>query len=62
VDASILAVLVVAVLLSAVARRFNVSSPLVLVVAGLAVGLIPGVPEMRLDPDLVMFVILPPLL
>jgi monovalent cation/hydrogen antiporter len=62
VNASLLAVLVAAVLLAAVARRYNVSAPLALVMAGLAVGLIPGVPKIELDPKLVLFVILPPLL
>lgn len=61
-SASLLAVLVVAVLLAAVARRADVSAPLALVVAGLAVGLIPGVPDIQLDPDLVLYVVLPPLL
>ena len=40
--ASLLAVLVVSVLLAAVARHYDVSAPLALVVAGLAAGLIPG--------------------
>lgn len=60
--AALLATLVCAVLLSALARRYNVSSPLALVVAGLAIGLIPGVPAIELEPDLVLFVVLPPLL
>jgi NhaP-type Na+/H+ or K+/H+ antiporter len=65
VGASLLAVLVVSVLLAAVARRFDVSAPLALVVAGLAAGLIPGfrdVVEIDLDPELVLYVLLPPLL
>ncbi|WP_102141227.1 Na+/H+ antiporter [Mycobacterium hubeiense] len=60
--ASLLAVLVVSVLLAAVARHFDVSAPLALVVAGLAAGLIPGMPDIQLEPELVLFVILPPLL
>lgn len=47
---------------AAVARRADVSAPLALVVAGLAAGLIPGVPDIQLDPDLVRYVALPPLL
>jgi Na+/H+ antiporter len=62
VNASLLAVLVVAVLLSAVFRRFNLSAPLALVLTGLAAGLIPGFPVIELNPQLVLFVILPPLL
>lgn len=60
--ASLLAALVVAVLVAAVARRFDVSAPLVLVVAGLAGSTLPGFGDVALDPDLVLFVILPPLL
>lgn len=60
--ASLLTVLVVSVLLAALARRYDVSAPLGLVVAGLVGGLIPGLRGIELDPDLVLFVILPPLL
>lgn len=60
--ATLLAALVVAVLFTAVARRFDVSAPLVLVVAGLAGSALPGFHDVQLDPDLVLFVILPPLL
>jgi NhaP-type Na+/H+ or K+/H+ antiporter len=65
VGASLLAVLVVSVLLAAVARRYDVSAPLALVVAGLAIGLIPGfrnVAHIELNPQLVLYVLLPPLL
>jgi CPA1 family monovalent cation:H+ antiporter len=57
----VLVALTAALLVSALARRLHVSAPLVLVVAGLAVGLIPGVPETRLNPHFVLDVILPPL-
>ncbi|WP_029105965.1 Na+/H+ antiporter [Mycobacterium sp. URHD0025] len=60
--ASLLAALVAAVLLAAVARRFDVSAPLALVVAGLAGSALPGFDDVHLDPELVLFVILPPLL
>ena len=58
----LLLALVMAVLLAAVARRYDVSAPLALVLAGLAIGLLPGLPEITLDPELVLFVLLPPLL
>ncbi|MDT5195690.1 MAG: monovalent cation/hydrogen antiporter, partial [Mycobacterium sp.] len=60
--ASLLAVLVVSVLLAGVARRFDVSAPLALVVAGLLAGSIPGLKGIEFEPELVLFVILPPLL
>jgi monovalent cation/hydrogen antiporter len=62
VGASLLAVLVLSILLAAVARRFDVSAPLALVIAGLAASNIPGLHDVALDAELVLYVILPPLL
>jgi CPA1 family monovalent cation:H+ antiporter len=62
VNAVLLGPLVGAVLVAAIARHRQLSAPLVLVIAGLLVGLIPAMPEIVLRPDLVLFVILPPLL
>jgi CPA1 family monovalent cation:H+ antiporter len=47
--------------LAGVARHVGLPSPIVLVVCGLLVGLVPGLPSVALDPDLVFFVFLPPL-
>lgn len=55
-----LAVLVVA--LAALARRFKTPYPIVLVIGGLAVSLLPNVPRIVLNPDIVFLVLLPPLL
>ncbi|GAA1020907.1 Na+/H+ antiporter [Acrocarpospora pleiomorpha] len=44
------------------ARRMNWSAPLLLVLAGLIVSVIPGVPEYHLSPEIVLLVFLPPLL
>src|SRR4051812_1052942 len=44
-----------------VARHVGLPAPIVLVVCGLLVGLIPGLPQIHLDPDVVFFVFLPPL-
>jgi Na+/H+ antiporter len=51
-----------ALAVTAVSRRLRVPAPLTLVVAGLAISAIPGVPSYELDPDLVLYAILPPLL
>jgi Na+/H+ antiporter len=48
--------------LAGAARRVGVPSPIVLVACGLLVGAVPGLPAVDLDPDLVFFVFLPPLL
>lgn len=44
------------------ARKARLSVPIVLVVVGLMVSYLPGVPDYRLEPELVLVVILPPLL
>src|SRR5919201_963230 len=48
--------------LSALARQLSVPYPIVLVVGGAMVGFVPGLPEVKLDPDVVLVVFLPPLL
>jgi CPA1 family monovalent cation:H+ antiporter len=56
-------VLLVAVLgLTAVARTLLVPYPILLVLGGLVVSFIPGLPAVRLNPDLVFLVFLPPIL
>ena len=47
--------------IAAVARRRGVAAPILLVLTGVAASYIPGVPEFRLSPDLVLFAVLPPL-
>ena len=54
--------LTVTIPLVALARRVNVSYPVVLVLGGLALGFVPGLPQIRLDPNLVLLIFLPPLL
>ena len=48
--------------LGALARRLSVPYPIVLVVAGALFGFIPGVPAVKLDPNIVLVVFLPILL
>jgi CPA1 family monovalent cation:H+ antiporter len=58
----ILGLMVAIAALSTVARLIDVPYPILLVVGGLVIGLLPGMPEVDLDPDLVLFLFLPPLL
>ena len=58
----VLALVLGASLVTAVAAKSRAPAPSLLVIAGLLVALIPGVPVPRLTPDLVLFVVLPPLL
>jgi Na+/H+ antiporter len=48
--------------LNVIARWFDVPYPIVLVLGGLALGAVPGIPDIELDPDLVLVIFLPPLL
>jgi monovalent cation/hydrogen antiporter len=58
----VLVLLALALLVSALARRRGWSAPLLLVLVGLVVSFVPGVPVYELDPELVLLVFLPPLL
>jgi Na+/H+ antiporter len=48
--------------LSALARQLSVPYPIVLVVGGALFGFVPGLPEVKLAPEVVLLVFLPPLL
>jgi NhaP-type Na+/H+ or K+/H+ antiporter len=58
----VVAVVLVIGVVSFFAGRIGVAAPLALTVVGVAVGAIPGVPHVEIEPDLVLTVILPPLL
>ena len=58
----LLLLLVFVVVFGALARRLQTPFPIVLLIAGLALSFIPGIPRVTLDPDFVFFVFLPPLL
>ena len=49
------------VMLVWVARAINVPYPIFLVAGGLAIGFVPGVPEIELDPEVVFLLFIPPL-
>ena len=56
------AVVILIVLVQMVAKKIHVAYPILVVLAGLLVSLIPGAPKLTLDPDWVFFIFLPPLL
>ncbi|CAO5160687.1 monovalent cation/hydrogen antiporter [Frankia sp. AiPs1] len=58
----VLALVILATVVATFARRLSVPAPSLLVVAGVLVGLLPGVPQVRVAPDVVSVVVLPPLL
>jgi CPA1 family monovalent cation:H+ antiporter len=59
---AVLAILVAIAILFEVARRIGVPYPSLFVLGGLALGFLPGLPHIELQPDLVLLVFLPPLL
>lgn len=58
----ILGLLVAVCMLTILANKMRISYPIFLVIAGTLICFFPGVPFIRLDPDLVFLVFLPPLL
>lgn len=58
----LLAMIAAVVLLEMLATRLKIAYPIVLVIAGLLVSFIPGLPEVKINPDLIFFIFLPPLL
>jgi CPA1 family monovalent cation:H+ antiporter len=57
----LLLLLIAAVALVRVAELVHVPFPIVLVLGGLAIALIPGLPEIALPPDVIFLIFLPPL-
>src|ERR1700761_5113532 len=57
-----LLLLVFVAMFAGLARRLKVPYPILLVVAGLLLSFLPGMPRIGLDPSLVFLVFLPPLL
>ena len=58
----VFSLLVAIVILATVATRFRLPYAIVLVLAGLLLGFIPGLPTIHLDPALILFLFLPPLI
>jgi CPA1 family monovalent cation:H+ antiporter len=54
--------LTAAVPLVLLARKVNVAYPIVLVLFGLVLGFVPGLPQAKLPPDIILVIFLPPLL
>ncbi len=58
----LLGLLVAIAALALLARRIKVPYPILFVIGGLVVALIPGLPSLRLQPELVFYLFLPPLI
>ena len=57
----ILGLLVAVAGLALLSRKLPIPYPILLVLGGLSLGLIPGLPTVRLNPELVFLCLLPPL-
>jgi CPA1 family monovalent cation:H+ antiporter len=58
----VLGLLIAVAALVTVARGLGIAYPILLVIGGLVVGLVPGVPAVHVDPELIFLLVLPPLL
>lgn len=58
----VLILLIAATVLAVVARRLAIPYPVLLVLGGLLLGFIPGLPAVELEPDVVFLLFLPPIL
>src|SRR5215813_8089796 len=58
---TLLLLLAVMVIVAIVSRRINVAPTILLVIAGIGLALVPGVPRIELAPEFVLLGILPPL-
>src|SRR5690606_36304257 len=58
----VLALFFAMALLYLLSQRINISYPIFLVIGGLGISFIPGVPNITVDPDLILLIFLPPLL
>src|SRR6201991_3078992 len=58
----IISLLFVVSMLAMLSHKLRISYPIFLVIAGLIISLVPGIPRIELDPDIVFIIFLPPLL
>ena len=58
----ILIVVIAAIGLTIFAERRNVQAPLLLAAVGFAASMVPGVPEVTLNPNVILSLLVPPLL
>ncbi|ANH82961.1 Na+/H+ antiporter [Niabella ginsenosidivorans] len=58
----ILAMLFVITMLTMLSSKLRIPYPIFLVIAGLAISLLPGMPRIRINPELIFLIFLPPIL
>ncbi|MCU0367682.1 MAG: Na+/H+ antiporter [Cyclobacteriaceae bacterium] len=60
--AIVIILLAIVTALAQITDKVRIPYPILLVLAGIAIGLVPGLPVIKLDPDIVFLVFLPPVL
>lgn len=58
----LLLLLLLVAMFAALAQKLRTPYPIILVIAGLLLGFVPGIPQIAMDPELIFLVVLPPLL
>ena len=58
----VLALIAIIVLIEMLANKIKVAFPILLVIGGLGISFIPGLPSIHIKPDMIFFIFLPPLL
>lgn len=58
----VLIIMAVMIIASAVADKIRFPVPLLLLIVGVAIGFVPAMPEIKIDPEIIMLLFLPPLL
>src|SRR5687768_16206741 len=58
----LLALFIAVAALVTIARRVGIAYPIFLMIGGLVLGVVPGVPRIHVDPDVIFLTVLPPLL
>src|SRR3954471_18430873 len=58
----LIGLLLIALILAVTVKRLNFPYPIALVMAGFAIASIPGVPHIRIDPEVIFYILLPPIL
>lgn len=58
----VISLLLLVFILAMLGQKIKISYPILLVIAGLVIGLIPGIPPISLSPEIVFIIFLPPLL
>jgi Na+/H+ antiporter len=57
-----LVIILIIIALVMIAEKLKVAYPILLVIVGLSISIVPGMPVINIDPDLIFFIFLPPLL